>query len=73
MTAKEAKELANKVMVDPNPPYLQEALNEIKRVANDGYYSFLFNARPLSPAIRYRLKDLGYEVSLDGNSWVVFW
>jgi hypothetical protein len=76
LTAKEAREMANKWQEVQVAFYIQQTIEAVKEVANKGGYSKSLLA-PLGNVSRKEcrkiLEDLGYTLTGAGDSWNISW
>ena len=76
LTAKEAREMANKWQEVQVAYYIQKIIEAVKDTANRGYYSKRVSA-PSGNVSRKDckkiLEDLGYTLTGTGDSWNISW
>ena len=76
LTAKEAREMANKWQEKLIACYIQQIIEAVRDSANRGYYSKPIGAPPGNVSrkeCKKILEDLGYTLTCAGDSWNISW
>ena len=76
LTAKEAREMANKWQEVQVAYYIQKTIEAVKDTANRGYYSKRLSAPSVNVSrkeCKKILEDLGYTLTGTGESWNISW
>ena len=76
LTAKEAREMANKWQEVQVAFYIQQTIEAVREAANKGHYSKPLNAPPGNVSrkeCKKILEGLGYTLTGAGDSWHISW